>query len=271
MNTYPLEDKICLISGGLGVMGLAVGDIVLKRGGKLIIADFQADGLNLMKSKLKEKSREDQYSYVRISSFEDLETAFDHGDSLFGKNAIDIFINFVEEIGESDWSRLYDVNIKGCHRGIQMGFERMGGSAAEGRGRVVLNLTSTMGVSCRGIMHAVPAFTASKHAITALTRTFGHDLYFNKTNVRVIAAAPTFIKETTMVSDNFGGFTEEEDNLKIIRDSVDATNSSGPKYLEPDEFALKIINILNAKNGSIWFMRPRQMQPINIPDNRLPN
>ena len=63
---------------------------------------------------------------------------------------------------------------------------------AGGRGGVIVNISSTCGVTCHGDMFATPvtiittiihyyyyycyycqAYTASKHAVTALTRTFG--------------------------------------------------------------------------------------------------
>ena len=30
------------------------------------------------------------------------------------------------------------------------------------------------------------------------------------------------------------------------------------------------MNILGANNGSVWMIRPEQMQPFNVPDYKLP-
>ena len=38
----------------------------------------------------------------------------------------------------------------------------------------------------------------------------------------------------------------------------------------PEEAALKLINVLNARNGSVWLIKPKQMQPFNVPDYVLP-
>ena len=38
---------------------------------------------------------------------------------------------------------------------------------------MVVSVSSTCGVTCQGDMYATPAYTASKHAVTAMTRTFG--------------------------------------------------------------------------------------------------
>ena len=42
-------------------------------------------------------------------------------------------------------------------------------------------------------------------------------------------------------------------------------------YFSVDETALKLVNILSAKTGTVWMIRPNQMQPFNIPDYKLPH
>ena len=42
------------------------------------------------------------------------------------------------------------------------------------------------------------------------------------------------------------------------------------EFFRPDEAALKLINVLNARNGSVWLIKPKQMQPFNVPDYVLP-
>ena len=44
---------------------------------------------------------------------------------------------------------------------------------AGGGGGVVVSVSSTCGVPCQGDIFATPAYTASKHTVTAMTRTFG--------------------------------------------------------------------------------------------------
>ena len=131
-------------------------------------------------------------------------------------------------------------------------------------GGLVVNISSTAGLTCIGDMRASPAYVASKHAITALTRTFGTDLYFNRHKVRVIAVAPYFI-ETSLNDDNFSQWTTDTEALEIIRKGFE-----GKKMLPVDEAALKLINVLNARNGSVWLIKPQQMQPFNVPDYVLP-
>lgn len=56
--------------------------------------------------------------------------------------------------------------------GLEVAMERMSKEKGGSGGRVVV-VSSTCGVTCQGDMFATPAYTASKHAVTALTRTMG--------------------------------------------------------------------------------------------------
>ena len=87
----------------------------------------------------------------------------------------DVLINAAGVAGEQHWERLYDVNVKGTHLGVELAFKHMSkaGGGDGGKGGVVLNLSSTAGITCIGDMFATPAYTASKHAVTAMTRAFG--------------------------------------------------------------------------------------------------
>ena len=50
MNTFPLEEKCAIITGGLGGYGLAIADIILKRGGRVLLADVKPEpNLDLIK------------------------------------------------------------------------------------------------------------------------------------------------------------------------------------------------------------------------------
>lgn len=56
--------------------------------------------------------------------------------------------------------------------GLDVAMARMSMEKGGAGGRVVV-VSSTCGVTCQGDMFATPAYTASKHAVTALTRTMG--------------------------------------------------------------------------------------------------
>ncbi len=102
--------------------------------------------------------------------------------------------------------------------GIELAFEHMS-SKSGGRGGVVVNLSSTAGITCIGDMFATPAYTASKHAVTALTRTFGHKFHFERHGVRVVALAPYFV-DTPLVDSEFSRWTDDKEAREAIKEGA---------------------------------------------------
>ena len=43
MNTFPLEGKLCLMTGGLGGIAVGVARLVLERGGRVMLADLRPE------------------------------------------------------------------------------------------------------------------------------------------------------------------------------------------------------------------------------------
>uniref|UniRef100_D3PGX4 15-hydroxyprostaglandin dehydrogenase [NAD(+)] n=1 Tax=Lepeophtheirus salmonis TaxID=72036 RepID=D3PGX4_LEPSM len=263
MNKFAVEDKVCLIVGGLSTLGVSLADFVHSRSAKVWITDTLSDpeGKEILSGKYKERWG---YSTLDVRNKEQFEEAFEKCCNEFGRP--DILFNLTQIFGENDWSNIYDVNVKGAYLGIELGMKFMNKSH-NGNGGVVLNISSFVGVSCRGDhFAATPAFTSSQHAITALTRTFGSELYFERSGVRILSVVPYYFEGSKMVENGFEALTSDLDARKHLQEAV-----KGKKFLTGEEASLKIINVLNAKNGSVWFIRPHQLQPINIPDNRLPN
>jgi NAD(P)-dependent dehydrogenase (short-subunit alcohol dehydrogenase family) len=58
MNTFSLDGKTALITGGLGGYGLAIAGLILKRGGRVLLADLkdEAAGEVVMAEKFKDSS-----------------------------------------------------------------------------------------------------------------------------------------------------------------------------------------------------------------------
>jgi len=266
MNTFPLEDKSVIITGGLGGYGLAIANIIVKRGGRVLLADIKtevdldkiAEPFSHLKDGVGAKAL--MYTKCDVTSEAEIEAAFNFANQELAlpDKPVEVLINSASIVGEENWEKIYEVNIKGVHYGILQGFKHMK------NGGVVVNVSSTAGLTCIGDMNASPTYVASKHAVNALTRTFGTDLYFKRHKVRVIAAAPYFI-ETALNDDNFSKWNSDPEALEIIRKGFE-----GKKMMSPDEAALKLINTLNARNGSVWLIRPDQMQPFNAPDYVLP-
>jgi len=99
---------------------------------------------------------------------------------------------------------------------------------------------------------------------TALTRCFGRDFHFNRHGVRVVALCPYFV-QTPLLNDDFAQWSDDLEVRELIKEV-----SQNRQFHTPEETAQKLLNILDAQNGTVWMIRPEQQQPFFIPDFEAP-
>lgn len=262
MNQVHVTDKVVLMTGGAGGLARALADLVLTRGGDVFLCDTNEEELNRVKETLEKKhmDRKVGVSSLDVRKKSDWENAWKSCENNVGVPAV--VVNIAGIKGEQNWEDVYDINLKGVHLGIETTVSNLSKEKG-GPGGIIINISSTCGVTCQGDMFATPAYVASKHAVTALTRTFGHKFWFEKTGVSVAAVAPYYI--ATPFLGDWADWTEDPRAQMELKKSAEGKN-----FLNPDEAALKVFNIFNSQSGSVWLIRPGMMPPFNIPDYRLP-
>jgi len=262
MNQVQISGKVVFLTGGAGGLGRALADLVLTRGGNVFLCDTNEDELEKVKDTLKKKHTERTIGVcpLDVRKKDDWENAWKTCENNVGTPAV--VVNIAGIKGEQNWDELYDINLKGVHLGIETALNHLSKEKG-GPGGIVINISSTCGVTCHGDMYATPAYTASKHAVTALTRTFGHKFWLDRTGVSVAAVAPYYI--ATPFLGDWADWTADPEAQVVLKRSAE-----GKSFLNPDEAALKIFNIFNCQSGSVWLLRPGMMPPFNIPDYRLP-
>jgi len=262
MNQVNVVDKVVFLTGGAGGLARALASLLLTRGAKVFLMDRAGSDLEGVKESLIKARPEGQVCVGEgdVRERGDWEKSWDLCTEQLGQ--VDILVNIAGVKGEQDWEAVYDINLKGVHLGIETAWARMSKEKGGQGGRVV-SVSSTCGVTCQGDMYATPAYTASKHAVTALTRTMGHKFWVERTGVSVVAVAPYYI-ETPFLGD-WADWTEDARSQEVLRASAE-----GKKFLSPDEAALKVFNVFNAASGSIWLLRPGMMPPFSVPDYVLP-
>merc|ERR1712223_649346 len=159
MNQVNVADKVVFLTGGAGGLARALASLLLTRGAKVFLMDRAGSDLEGVKESL-------------IKARTEAQVCVGEGD--------------VRERG--DWEKSWDL----CTE--QLGQVDILVNIAGGQGGRVVSVSSTCGVTCQGDMYATPAYTASKHAVTALTRTMGHKFWVERTGVSVVAVAPYYIE-----------------------------------------------------------------------------
>lgn len=72
MNTFVLEDKVCLMTGGLGGIAVGVATLMLERGAKVFLCDLEEDeakGLSRARTAAavgKAAGKEDRIGYATV-------------------------------------------------------------------------------------------------------------------------------------------------------------------------------------------------------------
>ena len=117
MNTFSLEEKSVIIIGGLGGYGLAITSLILKRGGRVLLADLKpkAEADNIISSRFPEACEAKTLMYTKcdVTSEADIEAAFNFANRELAlpDKPVEVLINGAGIVGEQNWEKLYEINI----------------------------------------------------------------------------------------------------------------------------------------------------------------
>jgi NAD(P)-dependent dehydrogenase (short-subunit alcohol dehydrogenase family) len=195
-----LKEKIAIITGGLGFLGIEHCIAVGKLGAKVIIIDNNKK-LKIEKTKILIRNNINyEYYNADISSEKSISKIFKIIIKKFKK--IDILINNAAinsvptknkytEFNILSWKKEIDVNLTGCFICLKI----IGSNMAKNKSGIIINIASDLSVIAPNqelYKHLKyikpPSYSASKHGIIGLTKYFAS--YWAKQNIRVNALSP---------------------------------------------------------------------------------
>jgi NAD(P)-dependent dehydrogenase (short-subunit alcohol dehydrogenase family) len=188
MNSYDLEGRVALVTGGASGIGAATIERLRASGARAAAFDLNADGVG-----------GDVLAIAGdVTSSADLDAAVARVESELG--ALDVLVCCAGvggdslrtvDVGDDEWRRVFAVNSDGvffANRAVLPGMLR------RGYGRIV-NIASVAGKEGNPM---AGAYSASKAAVIAMTKAIGKDVA--DSGVRVNCIAPAVI-ETPMLGD----------------------------------------------------------------------
>lgn len=181
-----LKNKVALITGGAGGIGIATAKLFLQEGAKVVLVDMNKEALKEASSALNDENL--SYCVADVSKTKDTQNYVKHTLDTFGK--IDIFFNNagiegtakpISEYPEDMFDMVIAVNLKGVWLGCQYVIPKMrdGGS--------VMITSSVAGL--KGFAGLGP-YVATKHAVVGIMRVAAVEFAARKIRVNTIHPGP---------------------------------------------------------------------------------
>ncbi|OHV79473.1 SDR family oxidoreductase [Rhizobium sp. LCM 4573] len=204
--TGRLAGKRIFLTGAAQGIGLAIAKAFLREEAALFLVDRDSDLLEREAKAFGESGEKVAWLAADIADAATITGAVRQAAGKIG--SINALVNnagvnvFAEPLETSDeeWSRCFDVNLKGawnCCKAVLPGMMEAGGG-------VILNIASTHAFTI--IPHTFP-YPLAKHALLGMTKSLG--LEYAPRNIRVNALAPGYVS-TQKVIDYWNSFPDPE-------------------------------------------------------------
>jgi len=204
------ENKVALITGAAGGIGLASALAFAKHGARIVVADIREKEGEKTVSLIKKAGGEATFISFDVTKSQSVKDAIDKILSVYGRldfahnNAgVECLRAPIAESDEEDWERTIQINLTGTWRCMKYEIPAI---LKQGKGAIV-NTASVAGLVG---LRKFGAYSASKHGIVGLTKTAA--LEYVKHGIRVNAVCPGLI-ETDMVGRNIIGDSQESGGI----------------------------------------------------------
>lgn len=235
-----LEGKVALITGAGSGIGRATAYLFAREGAKVVACDFNPAGNAETVSMIVQQGGNAYAVRTNVTVAHDVEAAVQAALDHFG--SLDVMFNnagtgeqhtSIMNLEESEWERVFAVNVKGVFFGIKYGAAAM---LKTGKGGSIINTASVAGIVGNP---GYAAYSGSKAACIQVTRTAALELA--RSNIRVNAIAPTFIA-TPMVDSMVSTHRDPERALQKLGSIIPLGRLGKPEevanaalYLASDE------------------------------------
>ncbi|MFZ7945017.1 3-oxoacyl-ACP reductase FabG [Neobacillus sp. 19] len=191
-----LQDKVAIITGAAGGIGLTAAEVFAREGAKVAMADFNVEQGEERARELQQNGYEVSFFQVNVADRQSVDEMVEKVLGVYGK--IDILINnagitrdaMLSKLSVKDFQQVLDVNLTGVFHCTQAVLPTM---IANGRGRII-NTSSVSGVYGNV---GQTNYAATKAGVVGMTKTWAKEL--GRKGINVNAVAPGFI-ETGMTA-----------------------------------------------------------------------
>ena len=166
--------RVAIVTGGGSGIGRAAALALLAGGWRVAVAGRRVDKLNEVVQEAPGRALAVPTDMAEPDSvaalFQETVKSFGRVDLLFNNAGIGLPAAPLEDMAVADWKRVVDTNLNGMFYGIQQAFKVMKSQTPMG-GRIINNGS----ISAHAPRPMSIAYTATKHAVTGLTKTASLD------------------------------------------------------------------------------------------------
>ncbi|HUS28586.1 MAG TPA: SDR family NAD(P)-dependent oxidoreductase [Kofleriaceae bacterium] len=256
-----LADRVAWITGGASGIGLAIAHRLADEKVKLVLVDIEQAALDAAEAALKAKGASVLAIRADVASSAEVAAAAARAKETFG--LVHIIVNNAGvggnggpmwSIAEGDWQWALGVNLWGVIHGIRHLLPALIESGEEGH---VVNTASMAGLTSTPFM---APYTATKHAVVAMSECLAKELELAKSKVKVSVLCPGFVQTNINTSDrnrskDYGSKTQSAGADKF-RDVLATLVSSGKPAATVGEQVVSAI-----KTDKFYILTHPEMKP----------
>jgi len=225
-----IENKIAVITGASGGIGLACAQRFVKEGAKVVVSDVTDEQGENAVAEIKSQGGDAVYVHCDVRNKQEIENLFDVAIQTYGRvdtaiaNAGIVHASDVLELSEEDYDNVISINLRGVFLTGQIAAQRMikQDPDADGSRGTIINMSSLNGQLA---IPAIAPYVIAKGGVNQWTKVLG--IRMAPENVRVNGIGPGSIA-TEM-------FNKVADNPQKYREIMSRTPMLRPG--EPDEVA----------------------------------
>jgi NAD(P)-dependent dehydrogenase (short-subunit alcohol dehydrogenase family) len=244
------ENKVVIVTGAAGGIGLASVERFASEGARVVAVDLPGTALDVAIDAAKAAGSEAIAVEADVTIPEDVQGYVDKAserfggvDSLFNNAGIEGLVCPLDEYPLDQFEKVMAVNVTGVFLGMKAVVPAL---RARGGGAIV-NTASVAGLSGNSM---IPAYVASKHAVVGLSRSGGQT--YAAEGIRVNAICPSPI-DTRMMRSLEAGL--ELDSAESAKAMMTASIPAG-RYGSPAEVAALVAFLCSDEaafiNGSVY-------------------
>lgn len=256
---FEIKGKIALVTGGANGIGLAYVRELLRHGAKKVaIADIDKNG-HKVAQELNGQHGNDTVIFIEANVINKEELAAVFEKTFLTFKGLDVLINNAGILNDANWEKQIALNCNAVVEGSLLGIKYMGKNN-EGKGGVIVNIASILGLQK---LEGCPVYTASKHFVVGLTRSFGSPYYLDLTGIKFVTMCPG-VTDTPLI------FEANKMALKGFPDLgtvLAAGLGSLPNQPTSNVAEGMMTLITKGSNGSVWVSEGSEaIYEVEIPD-----